>query len=149
MKIDLELVCRKPEFDSMEIDANKYSWLHVHHIFGEELSKLYLSCDCAVIPREFDLYMSIALPVKLLEYISYGFPVVASDINETTKFIKKYDIGLVCECTAQALADSIIKIYSDEKQFKKYHDNAINALMTENLWIHRAQQLAKDCGVSK
>lgn len=146
MKIDLELVCRKPEFDSMGIDAQKYSWLHVRHIFGEELNKLYLTCDCAVIPREFDLYMSIALPVKLLEYISYGFPVVASDINETTKFIKKYDIGLVCDCTAQALAESIIKIYSDEKQFKKYHDNAIKALMSENLWTHRAQQIAKDCG---
>ncbi|MDR1564695.1 MAG: glycosyltransferase [Oscillospiraceae bacterium] len=139
---ELELVCRKAEFESLDIKPAP--WLHVHHISGRELEALYLSCDVAVIPRKYDYYMSIAMPVKLPEYISYGLPVVAVDVLETKKFIEKYNIGIVCTEQAESLAQAIIKMYSDEQQYKEYHQNALNALESENLWVHRAEQIWQD-----
>lgn len=32
MKVTLELVCRKDEFDALNIPADKYDWLNVRHI---------------------------------------------------------------------------------------------------------------------
>lgn len=143
--VELELVCRKADYEKHG-GTEPRPWLHIHHISGDELKKLYLNCDAAAVPRSDDSYMRIALPVKLLEYLSFGVPIIATDVLETTNFINKYDIGIICKPDAESLADAIIRLYSSPDLIKRYHDNAIKALMSENLWTHRAQQIAKDCG---
>lgn len=116
---------------------------------GDELKKLYPTCDFAVIPRKYNRYMGITVPIKLYEYTAYGLPIVAADMLETTIFINKYNIGIICDCTAPSLADAILEMYSDEEQFKKYHNNALKALRDGNYWTDRAKQVARDLGKLK
>lgn len=141
--VKLSLVCREPEYKALGSPAAE--WMDVHHISGRELEALYRSCDLAVIPREDDdFYMNITIPIKFTEYLSFGFPIVAVDVLETSKYIKKYDIGFVCKSDARELADLIIKMYKEPLVYAKCRGNVIPSLKNGNLWIHRAQQVAHD-----
>lgn len=140
--VTLELCCRQAEFQASG-DILSQDYINIHHVSGDELAKIYLDCDTAVVPRERDSYMDMALPVKIFEYLSFGLPIVSTDVTEIARFVNQNDCGIICKADAQSLADAILTIYSDEISYYALKRNAIDTL-NKNLWIHRAEQIAED-----
>lgn len=120
-------------------------WLEVHHASGEELDALYDEASIAVLsPRGGNIYNSVAVSVKLFEYMSYGLPIVAQASGAMDRIVKKYNIGIVAENTPDSLARAIYEIINDESKYREYTKNCREALLGENLWIHRVNQVTRD-----
>ena len=62
---------------------------------------------------------------KLFEYASAGLPVIMSDIAEHRYLNDKYNFGIVIpENTPEALAEAVIKLYTDKEFYNKCAQNA-------------------------
>ncbi|MGN1323688.1 MAG: glycosyltransferase [Bacilli bacterium] len=143
--IPLILVCREKEVKNIPSEYINVKWLRIVHASGQDqLISLYRQAKMALIPILPNEYNNFAVPVKLYEYMSYNLPIVSTNLTEVSKVIKKYDIGLVCTDDANEFAKSILTLYNDKNLLKKFSDNAKNALLLENLWLHRVSKIEND-----
>lgn len=68
------------------------------------------------------LNYTLSLPNKLFDYIHAGTPVLVSNLPETSRIVRDYNVGLVCEeLTARGVADAISSAlhHPDYAQWKK------------------------------
>jgi len=80
---------------------------------------------------------------KIFEYAAAGLPVIMSDIPEHQYLNNKYDFGIILvNNTPEALADAIIKIYSDQLLYKRFRNNAIT-MSRELNWENEFGKLIK------
>lgn len=142
--IELILICREKEVKNIEKKYLDSKWLKIYNVSGEEnLKPLYEKAKIALYPKEKNLYNDFAISVKLFEYLSYGLPIIAIDTIETTKIIKKYNIGLITKQSVEDFANAILTLYNDEKLLKKLSTNIKNTLK-ENLWTSRVEQVINE-----
>lgn len=139
----LHLVCRKEELSQIEEYLNR-TWLKVYHASGKELESIYSKANLAIIPRKIDFYMDFAMPVKLLEYVSYELPIVATNCKEVAKFINSNRIGIVCDDNVESLYKVLINI--DMNSILEYTKNVKKA-KENNTWNKRINQISnlKNC----
>ena len=74
-----------------------------------ELVNQLCSSDILVIPRNRSIATQMAFPTKFAEYLAVGKPVIMTNVDETSSFVREYGCGFVCEPSAEALAQSIMK----------------------------------------
>jgi glycosyltransferase involved in cell wall biosynthesis len=144
--IKLDLVCRKPEYESLPDDVRQRfesEWVTVHHISGDELDDLYQHVDAGVIPILPTQYNNMAIPVKLFEYLSYGLPIITTEITEVASFVRSTDCGLVCDANYNDISDTIITLSENTKLYSEKKENSVQTLK-QNRWIDRAEQVASD-----
>jgi len=75
---------------------------------NELVDQLCLS-DVLIIPRISHSATEVAFPTKFVEYLATGKPVIVTDVDETSSFVKKYNCGFVCEPYAESIAKAIIE----------------------------------------
>jgi glycosyltransferase involved in cell wall biosynthesis len=63
--------------------------------------------DVLLIPRTRHPAMQGGCPSKFAEYLAMGRPLIVTNVDETARFVRDYDCGLVCEPTADGLAAAI------------------------------------------
>jgi glycosyltransferase involved in cell wall biosynthesis len=144
--LDLDLVCRRDEFMQQRPTFAKYDgveWLHVYHLTGKDLERVYRRSAIAVVPRLKDVYNDLAMPVKLFEYLSYGLPVVATNCTEMANFISHNEVGLIAEDNALSLADRILQLVEDKALYDQLRRNVRWTLGNGNLWTDRARFVAE------
>lgn len=84
-----------------------------------------------------------SLPNKVFDYIHAGTPVVATNIIEVAKVIRKHDIGCIVDpLTPENLATAINDLLNDRERLMRYKENCINASEIEN-WDIESQILNK------
>lgn len=81
----------------------------VNSMRREELVKQLNESDILIIPRNNHPAINVALPTKFAEYISVGKPVIVTEVDETSIFVKKYNCGFVCKPTPESIADAILE----------------------------------------
>lgn len=136
-RVNLHLVCRKDDIKYLEKYKDK-EWLTVYHASGEELINIYAKGNVAIIPRKIDLYMNFAMPIKLLEYVTFEMPIISTNCTEVANFINSNNIGLVCEDNVESIATVLENI--TEEQLKLYNDNIIKA-KKNNTWEKRVDKI--------
>jgi glycosyltransferase involved in cell wall biosynthesis len=77
-----------------------------------ELVNQLCSSDVLVIPRNRSVATQMAFPTKFAEYLAVGKPIIMTNVDETSSFIGAYGCGFVCEPSAEAIAQTIIKAKS-------------------------------------
>lgn len=141
----LILVCRAAEWQIYGCQYDSLPWLQVEHASGDQLGKLYTAAAAAaVIPKGDNEYNNLAVSVKLFEYMSYGLPVVSSNSEAMNAIIDKCGVGLHVPYDVEKFADGIKQILTDQDAYNRYCANIRKSLLKENLWLHRAQQVASD-----
>lgn len=140
---NLILVCREKEYERYKNDL-EYSWLEVHHVSGDKLKPLYERASVGLISKVKNRYNDMTLSIKLFEYMSYGLPVVVTDNYEMSKIVKQERIGIVTEYDVIKFADGIKQILKNKDIYATYERNVKKALLSNNLWIHRAKKVAND-----
>ena len=142
----LIFVCRKAEFENSTLKDHNFPWLNIIHAQGDDLVNYYQMSDIALLPiNSKDPYHNKAVSVKLFEYMSYALPIVSTPTVSMAKIIKHYDIGFVTNSNSeQEFGQAILKIITDSKMYLKFQRNIISAIVKENLWIHRAEQIIHD-----
>lgn len=140
----LILVCRKAEWEAVSDQYNNIGWLEVNHTSGEGLKEMYSRASVALIPKPNNPYNNLAISVKLFEYMGYGLPIISTSSEATDALIKKYKLGMIVDYNSYQLAEAIRTMLQDEKTYMMYKDNTEKALLNENLWEHRVEQIICD-----
>ena len=141
----LILVCRQAEWEKMCHLCKDAPWLEVHHASGEELAPLYSRAAAAVvIGKQENTYNTLAISVKIFEYMSFGLPMVAFDNGESGKLLRKEGIGIPVEASATAMADALEGLLNDEQSYNQYQVNIQDGLRNRHLWSHRVKQIIHD-----
>lgn len=145
VRVNLIMVCHRDAFEEQASEIAPFlgqDWLSVHHVSGPALDEIYRDADFGIVPLEVDDYNTLAMPVKLFEYLSFQLPVIATNCWETARFVTENKIGLVCEATPASLGDAVLSLISDRGCYDEFRANSRRALIERNLWVHRVKTIA-------
>lgn len=88
-------------------------------------------------------------PLKVLEYMASGLPVVASDIGQLRELVRPGETGLlVPPGDAAALADAIRRLAGDAALRVRMGATASAEVLGRHTWAHRAESILELAGVS-
>ncbi|EDL64360.1 glycosyltransferase [Bacillus sp. SG-1] len=142
-RLSLTVVCRKDELKKVSQDILRdIQQLNVNvlHVSGSELDEVYKRTDIAFIPREKTTYNDFSVPVKLVEYLSNGLPVVATNCAAQQEFIESGPYGVVGEANVNSFIQAIEKI-SDNLPF--YNEKIVENFLTNHSWDARVEKVQK------
>jgi glycosyltransferase involved in cell wall biosynthesis len=96
----------------------------------KNLMKSYYSlCDISLIHLKNSQVFSKVIPSKLFESMGMGIPIlIALPLGEATKIVNDFSCGVIIEPeNAKQLAQSVLDLQSNTKQFKSYKKSALKA----------------------
>ena len=146
--LNLTVICRKNEYDSMkdfykmESEPN----ISVIHGSGEIVKESYKKADVFANLRVFDEYLKFAMPFKLFETVSYCVPVVASPGTAVADFVENNNAGWVVDGNYGEFLQNL----AENKELVEEKKEAVIKAIPENTWKARALFVAKQlCGEKK
>lgn len=87
---------------------------------GTQKEKLYQSCQMLVLPS-----YNEGLPIAILEAMSYGMPVIATDVGDVSAAVQDNKNGVLIEPgNIKMLCDSIHYICENKKRYREFSANS-------------------------
>ncbi|TQR21364.1 glycosyltransferase [Psychrobacillus vulpis] len=140
---ELIIVCREDEFvqlsDSNKEKLNK-TYIKLKHVSGAELQQVYEEVDFAFIPRKRSVYNDFAVPIKLVEYLTAGLPIIATNCSAQEDFIQSGPYGVITGDDAESLVQGMQSI---QPRFEEYKKNIQQSFLQQHAWNERAEQAAR------
>ena len=94
------------------------------------ISKLGLS------PLHRNIHHDTTYANKIFQYISFGCPVVSSDVIAQSELVKKHNIGVVFEDrNVMDLTKKITQLYNEKDLFEKFRANCIETVSYTHLTL--------------
>jgi glycosyltransferase involved in cell wall biosynthesis len=95
--IHLTICCRPKEWELVRCGyaIGDKSNITVVHAQGDELTELYAQADLFLLYWASNSYLSFVVPIKLLETVGYGVPVVTTSGTEAARFVAAEKVGWV------------------------------------------------------
>jgi len=123
------------------------SWLRVVRAEGREIDALLPRVLASITPRRKTPYNDLAVPIKVMEYLGYGRPLVVTDTTETAAIVRAAQCGVVVPDTAEGLADGIALVAeAPPAQLAAWGAAARRAAATSS-WDTRAESILRTLGV--
>lgn len=152
LRVKLTVVCPRGAWDcyvsSSDLRSQLPAWLTVVHASGADLDSHYASADFGIIPRLRSSYNDICFPVKLVEYLSHGLPVVATNCTETASFVRRWEVGIIAEDDTESLSSAIASLLT-KGNIRKYFERKIETACEENSWKSRVMTVLTDLNPEK
>jgi len=104
--VELTVVCRPGQ----EPPGGHPAWMRLERAEGAAIHALLPDVVATVIPRPRSAYNDLALPIKLMEYLSYGRPLIVTDCTEQARIVREADAGVITADTADSLAEGILRV---------------------------------------
>lgn len=143
-KYSLLLVCRENEWNAIRGEWDGEPWLEVHHTSGDGLLPLYARAEAALLPIQKNPYTDLSVNVKIYEYMSFGLPVVSTNVEAVAKIVRENRMGVAAPSdTAEDFAAAVETVLADKK-LAEYGENGLSSMCDRNLWIHRVRQLTDE-----
>ena len=139
---ELVIVCRQDEYTQLSnIDKEKLNkpYISLKHVSGAELQQVYEEVDFAFIPRKRSVYNDFAVPIKLVEYLTAGLPIIATDCSAQEDFIKSGPFGVITGDDAESLVQGM---HSIQPHFAEFKNNIQQSFLQKHAWNERAEQAA-------
>lgn len=103
----------------------------------DKARKLLKGCYIGILPSKNDIARKLGTPLKLLEYISNGLPVVANDIGSWCNIIKENKIGILTDDNPKDFAYGICTLLEDKELYQEIQQNILKLLNEKYNWkIH-------------
>lgn len=143
--VGLTLCCREQEWEANRVlyESLLCDRVKVVHKSGEELAKLYEKADICMFFVEDIKYISLAMPIKLFEYISYLKPVIATKGTIAGRFIEQNDIGWQVEFEEEKLKELLSYLFYNQKEIGDKRER-LKSIREENSWKARAKKVIND-----
>lgn len=139
---ELIIVCREDEFSQLsKEDKEKINkdYISLKHVSGAELQQVYEEVDFAFIPRKRSIYNDFAVPIKLVEYLTAGLPIIATNCSAQEDFIQSGPYGVITTDDAEGLVQGMQAI---KPHFSTYKRNIQQSFLQKHAWNERAEQAA-------
>ncbi len=140
----LILVCREGEYEQERERIGEHEWLTVCHASGAALEPLYAQADVGLLPFRHDPYMELAVGVKLFQYLSYGLPVLSTDVEAMRELIEADGLGLTAHDDPESYAAAIRSLLDDDERLASVRERAVRALRERHLWVHRVDRIVRE-----
>jgi len=135
--VELTVVCRPGE----EPPGTHPHWLRIERAEGVAIHALLPDVVAAVIPRPRNAYNDLALPIKLMEYLSYGRPLLVTDCIEQARIVRDADAGIVTADTPDAMADGIARVVAAPAGERDAWSRNAAAAARAAAWRQRAETI--------
>lgn len=134
--VDVELtVVSRP---GQEPPGDHPQWMRLERAEGEAIHALLPGVVATVIPRPRSAYNDLALPIKLMDALAYGRPLLVTDCREQARLVAEAGAGIVTGDAPAAIADAIGELMAAApEQLATWSANAHAAARAAS-WSHRA-----------
>lgn len=133
-----EWAARRDEYAPLLADN-----ISVVHVSGDALAEEYREADAALLAVEPIAYWEFAVPMKLMESIGAGVPVIASDGTFTGRFTGEQRAGWTIRYGSGELATLLDRLRTAPGLLAEARER-VGAIRHEHTWLARAQQVARD-----
>ena len=116
--------------------------ISIVHKSGDALAEHYEQADMAAYCLAHDEYLDMAMPIKVFEAISYGAPLLATDIYSIGKMVREQNIGWVCDISVDGICRTLEYLKANPQEIREKTENTILAA-EKNTWQCRAKQAAE------
>ena len=132
------LIIGKSSFD--HVIKNKVKQNHIEKLVDfigwikEDKISNYLSISkLGLSPLHRNIHHDTTYANKVFQYISFGCPIVSSNVIAQSELVKKYEIGVIFEDkNALDLSNKIIELYNDKSLYNSLKQNCINSIKKLN-----------------
>ena len=116
-------------------------WMSVERGGPEEIRILLPDVIATIQPRHRSPYNDLAVPVKVLEYLAYGRPLIVTDCIEQAAIVRDAGAGVVAAASQDALGAAIVQVLeAPADQLERWSANATEAARN-NSWEVRARRV--------
>lgn len=119
------------------------SWIVVRQSSYEDLGRELGEATVLTVPHPPSAYMDVALPVKLLDSLAAGRPLVVTPRTETAAVVRATSAGLVVDDHPASMADAILRLLSDSDLCHRLGARAREAAESQYDWRHVGDRLAQ------
>jgi len=123
------------------------AWLDLVRAEGPEIDRLLPRVLATITPRRASPYNHLAVPIKVLEYLGYGRPLIVTDVEETAAIVRTADCGVIVPDTAEGLAAGIAEVVSAPAGRIRSWGEAARHAAAANSWEVRADRILELLGV--
>lgn len=117
------------------------AWIRVVQASGPEIHALLPEVIATIQPRLRSPYNDLAVPIKVMEYLSYGRPLIVTDCAEQARIVRDADAGIVVGDNVDEMSAGIQRLLlADSDELDRWSDNAIDAAKRSS-WATRARQI--------
>ncbi|MDA0265566.1 MAG: glycosyltransferase family 4 protein [Cyanobacteria bacterium] len=134
-----------PQRNPLQADLEQRGLLPWTHLTGavapEQIPPLLASMDVAVAPypAKLDFYFS---PLKVVEYLAAGLPVVASDLGQLSHLISPGETGWLCPPgDEEALADALEQLWHSPALGQQLGSAGRQDILAHHTWEKVAQRI--------
>jgi glycosyltransferase involved in cell wall biosynthesis len=107
-----------------------------------ELPALLAQADIGVATSRENEFRQYASPLKLVEYMAAGLPVICSGGGEAEQMIKESEAGVNIVYSPEAFADAVQSLWETPERFSVFQDSAIKYARSRR-WEHMAGLMAQ------
>jgi len=107
-----------------ELNLEKYIYFSKRFFTVDKLPKLMEKADIGIIPNRKNLCTIYMLPVKLLEYVAMGIPVISARTRTIQAYFDDSMVRFFEPSSEKSLAEAIFDLYSHPEKRKQLVDNA-------------------------
>jgi glycosyltransferase involved in cell wall biosynthesis len=122
-------------------------WMRVERGAAPEIHDLLPEVLATIQPRHRSPYNDLAVPIKVMEYLSYGRPLVVTDCTEQARIVRDADAGIVVNDDVESVADGLRRLATaSPEEIDRWSANA-TAAADHASWAVRARGILDALGV--
>lgn len=95
---------------------------------------LQLRAQIGVVAHDATPSNSLAWPVKMLEYMAAGLPIIYTDLPSHRELAGAQPIGIACESTVESITDALVALVSDPALREQLGANGAAVALNERNW---------------
>ena len=116
-------------------------WARVVHAEGDGIDELLPGVLASITPRRRTPYNDLAVPIKVMEYLGYGRPLIVTDATEQARIVREAECGVVVPDTAEGIADGIGQVANADPHTLVAWGRAAVVAAEANSWESRARRV--------
>ena len=116
-------------------------WMVVERGAAEKIVALLPQVLATVQPYRRSPYNDLAVPIKVMDYLAYGRPLIVTDCTEQAAIVRDAGAGLVADDEPDALAAAIERVVTASETERERWSAAAHAGARANSWAGRADRI--------
>ncbi|MEZ0369842.1 MAG: glycosyltransferase family 4 protein [Candidatus Sericytochromatia bacterium] len=125
----------------LEVEDGMPPWLEIRRGTLDDVIADLPEIACGVVPRPHSSYNDMAIPLKLMDYLSLGLPLVTTRCKEMAELVERDGLGLTSDDSPAGLAENLCRIFAEPGLQQELARTARASFLARHTWDRRAEQV--------